>query len=63
MFFSYCIIIGRSSEEFWNARPSQVRFVINRFGEYRNSQNIQIQEEVTEIQSMHEIAGWGCNGK
>lgn len=62
MFFSYCVIINRSSEEFWNARPSQVKYVINRYIEYKNNVS-HVQEEITEIHSMSEIPGWGCHGR
>jgi len=61
MFFAYCIILKRSADEFWNARPSQVLYCIDTYREMVDVQNGRPSQggDVQEITSMREIAGWG----
>ena len=58
MFFSYCIILRRSAEEFWEARPGQVLYCIEMSRDMVSAQN-KPQSDVQTITSMREIAGWG----
>ena len=58
MFFAYCIMLQRSAAEFWEARPSQVLYCIERYREIMDGKNPQ-SNGVQEITSMREIAGWG----
>ena len=60
-FFAYCIILRRSADEFWNARPSQVLFSIETYREMIDAQNRQNPRSggIETITSMREIAGWG----
>lgn len=59
MFFDYCILLKRSSEEFWESRPSQIIYCIEKYEDMINNVNTKQEQEVTEIKSMHDIAGWG----
>lgn len=56
-------MMQRSDEEFWNATPSKIYFCIGRYAEViGNKTPTRKTNETKEIHSMHEIAGWGCNG-
>lgn len=60
MFFDYCILLKRPSNEFWESRPSQVIYCIEKYEELINRQDsTKNNDEVTEITSMRDIAGWG----
>lgn len=61
MFFNYCIVLQRSADEFWESRPSQIIYCINRYTEMMSESRYYNtpQEGTTEITSMREIAGWG----
>lgn len=56
LFFDYCILLKRSAEEFWQSRPSQIIYCIEK---YENMINGRTEPETTEITSMRDIAGWG----
>lgn len=58
MFFDYCILLKRSADEFWESRPSQIIFCIEKYEDMINRANSN-NEEVKEITSMRDIAGWG----
>lgn len=58
MFFDYCILLKRSSDEFWTARPSQVLYCIEKYEALINDK-VETSGNVTTITSMREIAGFG----
>jgi len=51
--------LKRSADEFWESRPSQILYCIEKYEALINHSNAPREEEVTEITSMREIAGWG----
>lgn len=61
IFFAYCIILRRSADEFWNARPSQVLYSIEMYRQMIDTQNGNAPQSggIKTITSMREIAGWG----
>lgn len=59
MFFDYCILLQRPSNEFWESRPSQIIYCIEKYEDLVNKRNSTPQQESQEITSMREIAGWG----
>lgn len=60
MFFQYCILLSRPSDEFWESRPSQILYCIQKYSELLGGKSTENKNtEVTEITSMREIAGWG----
>lgn len=58
MFFDYCILLGRTAEEFWNSRPSQILFCIEKYEDMMNKKSGS-SDSVGTITSMREIGGWG----
>ena len=60
-FFAYCIVLRRSAEEFWEARPSQVLFSIETYRDMIDAQNggSPSSDGIETITSMRQIPGWG----
>lgn len=59
MFFAYCILLKRSAAEFWESRPSQILYCIERYREMVGESNGGSPGGVRNITSMKEIEGWG----
>lgn len=60
MFFAYCILLKRTEEEFWNARPSQIIYCVDKYRRMISGEKTENNNTVEEITSMHQIPGWGA---
>lgn len=48
----------RPSDEFWNARPSQIKYCRDKYAEILRKERQNPDDEVVEITSMKDIPGW-----
>lgn len=59
LFFDYCIMLHRAVDEFWESRPSQIIYCIEKYEETINKSHVSEQNETQQITSMRDIPGWG----
>ena len=58
MFFDYCILLHRPSEEFWESRPSQIIYCIEKYEEMIMAGNYEDEPKliINNVLAMCEIA-------
>lgn len=52
-------MLHRAVDEFWESRPSQIIYCIEKYEETINKSHVSEQNETQQITSMRDIPGWG----